>query len=199
MIEPVNELPKLPQARLYLRSAQWGFDELLAKRFDGYAFRFYLIGILASLRAVQHALIHHDSTVSDEHKRVIEDWLQATPLSTPELHFIQTSRNLILKRGAFRAYAINSESSTGEEPNLEITGTSYELAYYDEDGNRQNLEGRAFLRKTNNGLIALTERNGGLRFQLDDKGDGTLAWTGIRTAAKINKMSVMTTQCRGPK
>jgi hypothetical protein len=140
MIEPVNELPKLPQARLYLRSAQWGFDELLAKRFDGYAFRFYLIGILASLRAVQHALIHHDSTVSDEHKRVIEDWLQATPLSTPELHFMQTSRNLILKRGAFRAYAINSESSTGEEPNLEITGTSYELAYYDEDGNRQNLE-----------------------------------------------------------
>jgi hypothetical protein len=35
MIEPVNELPKLPQARLYLRSAQWGFDELLAKRFEG--------------------------------------------------------------------------------------------------------------------------------------------------------------------
>lgn len=84
--------------------------------------------------------MNHDSTISEEHKRVIEDWVQATPLSTPELHFIQTSRNLILKRGGFRAYAINSESSTGEEPNVEITGTSYELAYYDQAGDRQNLE-----------------------------------------------------------
>jgi hypothetical protein len=25
----VNEPPKLPQARMYLQSAQWGFDELL--------------------------------------------------------------------------------------------------------------------------------------------------------------------------
>ena len=45
---------KLPQARMYLKSAQWGFDELLAKKLSDYAFRFYLIGILASLRAVQH-------------------------------------------------------------------------------------------------------------------------------------------------
>jgi hypothetical protein len=88
MIEEVNELPKLPQARMYLRSAQWGFDELLTKQLLGYPFRFYLVGILASLRAVQHALIHHDSTLSDEHKWVVEDWRQATPLSTPELHFI---------------------------------------------------------------------------------------------------------------
>jgi hypothetical protein len=102
--------------------------------------RFYLIGILASLRAVQHALVHHDSTVSDEHKQVVEKWLAATPLSTPELRFIQTSRNLILKRGSFRGYATLSESSTGEEPNLELTGTSYELAYYDEAGERHDLE-----------------------------------------------------------
>ena len=32
------------------------------------------------------------------------------------------------------------ESSTGEEPNLEVTGTSYELAYYDEAGERYDLE-----------------------------------------------------------
>jgi hypothetical protein len=139
-LEHVNERPKLPQARMYLQSAQWGFDGLLTKRLSGDAFCFYLIGILASLRAVQHALINHDSTLSDEHRRVVEDWWQATPLSTPELHFIRTSRDQILKGGSFHGYAIATESSTGEEPNLEITGTSYELAYYDEAGKRHDLE-----------------------------------------------------------
>jgi hypothetical protein len=133
-------MAKLPQARMYLQSAEWGFDELLTKQPEGRAFCFYLIGILASLRTVQHALMNHDSTLSIEHKRVVEDWRQATPLSTPELHFIRTSRDLILKRGSFRGYATRTESSTGEEPNLEITGTSYELAYYDEAGNRHDLE-----------------------------------------------------------
>jgi len=136
----MNEVPKLPQARMYLQAAQWGFDELLTKQLSEHAFRFYLIGILASLRAVQHALMNHDSTLSDEHKRVVKDWLQATPLSTPELDFIRKSRDLILKRGRFESYAIVTESSTGEEPNIEITGTSYELAYYDEAGERHDLE-----------------------------------------------------------
>lgn len=62
-----RERPKLPQARMYLKTAQWGFDELLAKQLSGYPFRFYLIGILASLRAVQHALKNYDSTLSAEH------------------------------------------------------------------------------------------------------------------------------------
>ena len=136
----MNEVPKLPQARMYLQAAQWGFDELLTKQLSEHAFRFYLIGILASLRAVQHALMNHDSTLSDEHMRVVKDWLQATPLSTPELDFIRKSRDLILKRGSFESYAIVTESSTGEEPNIEITGTSYELAYYDEAGERHDLE-----------------------------------------------------------
>jgi hypothetical protein len=125
---------------MYLRAAQWGFDELLAKRLTDTAFGFYLIGILASLRAVQHALKAADSTLSDDHRRVIEEWWRATPLSTPELHFIQTTRNLILKAGGFPGFAIYTESSTGEEPNIEITGTSYELAYYDKAGKRQDLE-----------------------------------------------------------
>jgi hypothetical protein len=125
---------------MYLRAAQWGFDELLAKQLSDTAFVFYLIGILASLRAVQHALMNHDSTLSDKHKRVVNEWCQATPLSTPGLHFIRTSRDLILKRGSFKGYAINTESSTGEEPNVEITGTGYELAYYDEAGERHDLE-----------------------------------------------------------
>ena len=116
-----HELPKLPQARMYLKSAQWGFDELLTKKLSGYAFRFYSIGILASLRAVQHSLRSHDSPLSDEHKRVIDEWWQDTSTpEPPELHFIRTSRDLILKGGSFAGYSIVSESSTGEGPNLKI-------------------------------------------------------------------------------
>ena len=59
-------------------------------------------------------------SLSDEHKRVVEEWRRATPLSTPELHFIRTSRDLILKGGSFPGYSIVSESSTGEGPNLKI-------------------------------------------------------------------------------
>jgi hypothetical protein len=45
-----------------------------------------------------------------------------------------------LKRGSFKSSAILSESSTGEEPNIEITNVSYELVYYDEAGERLDLE-----------------------------------------------------------
>ena len=76
-----RELPRLPQARMYLRSAQWGFDELLTKQLSGTAVPFYLVGILASLRAVQHALKSADRMLSDEHKRVIDEWWKATPPS----------------------------------------------------------------------------------------------------------------------
>jgi hypothetical protein len=58
-----QEMPKLPQARLYLMAANFGIQELLAQRPMGTAYRFHVIGILASLRAVQHALLsprqHH--------------------------------------------------------------------------------------------------------------------------------------------
>jgi len=156
-----RELPKLPQARMYLRSAQWGFDELLAKQLSGTAFVFYLVGILASLRAVQHALECADSMLSDEHKQVIVELCKATsPRSTPELHFIRTSRNLLLKRGAFPAFAINSESSIGEEPNLTITSTSYELTYYDEADECQDLEEaiRGAIRWCDQELTAIEEK-----------------------------------------
>jgi hypothetical protein len=69
--------------------------------------------------------------------------------------------------------------------------------------------GKIIPRQTSNGLIALTvfyEYEGknvtteDYAFQLDNRGDGTVAWTGIRTASnKINKMSLMTAQCRGPR
>src|SRR5215831_6263851 len=135
-----NSSAKLPQARMYLEAAQWGFDELLAKRHLGDAFVFHLVGIFANLRAVQHALKGHDCTLSEEHKRVIDEWWNATPLTVPELRFIVTSRNLLLKAGEFRGYAIRSESSTGEEPHVVIISTNYELVYYGENRDRQDLE-----------------------------------------------------------
>jgi hypothetical protein len=65
--------------------------------------------------------------------------------------------------------------------------------------------GKIFARKTNNGLVAMTVlyEDGGITedyvFQLDDRGDGTVTSTVIRTVGKINKMSLMTAQCRGPR
>jgi hypothetical protein len=135
-----RERKKLPQARFYLKSAQWGFDDLLSKKLTGSAYGFYLIGIHASLRAIQHALKNHDSTLSGEHKRAIEEWWQKNTLaSTCELRFIQTSRNLILKEGRFTSFSILTESGTGEGANLTITSTDYELVYYDDAGERHDL------------------------------------------------------------
>jgi hypothetical protein len=59
---------------MYLRSAVWGFDTLLRERLSGYGFRFHMIGILASLRAVQHALDAHDKELSPEHRI---DWMKS--------------------------------------------------------------------------------------------------------------------------
>jgi len=58
--------------------------------------------------------------------------------------------------------------------------------------------GKIIPRKTTNDLIRITvfyeggtETTEDYVFQLDNKGDGMVAWTAIRTAsAKINKMSV---------
>jgi uncharacterized membrane protein (DUF106 family) len=86
----LTELRKLPQARMYFEAAQWGFEELLAKKLQRKPFRFYLIGILASLRAVQHALMNYESKLSDDHKRVIDEWWRVTSLSKPpQLDFIR--------------------------------------------------------------------------------------------------------------
>ena len=63
--------------------------------------------------------------------------------------------------------------------------------------------GRIYARKTTNGLIALTVFYDDTAitedyvFQLDGKGDGTVTSTVIRTASKLNKMSLMTAECRG--
>ena len=104
----------------------------------GYPFRFFMIGILASLRAVQHALRNHDRHISPEHRKAVDEWWNVTPRDVPELRFIRTSRDLILKEGAFNAYATHSESSSGEGNNRTVTNEDYDLAYY-VDGERRDL------------------------------------------------------------
>lgn len=127
----MREIPKLPQARLYLKSAQWGIDELVRGKLMGYPFRFYMIGILASLRAVQHALRNHDRNISPLHRKVIDEWWGNTHIAdSPELSFIKTARDLILKEGSFSSYATLSESGTGEGSNYTVTDEDYDLAYY---------------------------------------------------------------------
>jgi hypothetical protein len=119
---------KLPQARLYLDAARWGIDELVDQKYSGYPFRFFLVGILASLRAVQHALKHHDRNISPAHKKVIDEWWNdPNAKAAPELKFIETSRNLILKKGALDAEATHSESGTGEGENRIVLYEEYDL------------------------------------------------------------------------
>ena len=85
--------------------------------------------------------MNYDRTLSKEHERQIDEWKKNTTAEkSPELTFIQTSRNKILKGADLAARAMYSESSTGDEINREITGTSYELFYYDDAGQRQDLE-----------------------------------------------------------
>lgn len=58
---------------------------------------FFVAGILACLRAVQHSLLNHDRRLSPEHKAVIDEWKKRTPIDL----FVKNSRDLILKEGTF--------------------------------------------------------------------------------------------------
>jgi hypothetical protein len=76
---------KLPQSSYYLRAAKYGIAALLKERPMDEGFLFCTVGILASLRAVQHALLNHDSTLSPQHKIAIEAWKKSTPFDGLEL------------------------------------------------------------------------------------------------------------------
>ena len=104
----------------------------------GYPFRFYIIGILASLRAVQHTLYNHDRYLSPSHRKAIDHWWAATPLDGPEFSFIKSARDLILKEGSFESDATRTESGTGEGSNYTVTREDYDLTYY-VDGVRRDL------------------------------------------------------------
>ncbi len=133
-----RQIPNLPQSRLYLDVAKWGIERLLADKPHGKAFYFYAVGILASLRAVRHALLNFDSTISDQHRSVIDAWKRNTPEDGPEITFIRTTRNDILKKSFFDAYSTKTESSIGEYSNPTITREGYDTAYY-KDGVRHDL------------------------------------------------------------
>jgi hypothetical protein len=87
------------------------------------------------------------------------------------------------------------------EVDLLIKNTTGATASVKQDG------GKIIVRKTTSGLIRLTVLYGAETattedyvFQVDDRGNGTVVFTTVRTAADtINKMSLMTAKCTGPK
>ena len=93
---------------------------------------------------------------------------------------------------------------------LNYINGEFDLLVKDASGTTRSVKqdgGKTIPRKTTNGLIAITvfyEGSAGTTtedyaFQVDNRGNGTLVWTAIRTAAIINKMSLMRAQCRGPR
>jgi hypothetical protein len=88
-----------------------------------------------------------------------------------------------------------------DEVDLLIKNATGTTASVKQDG------GKIIVRKGTNGLIRLTFFYGtetatteDYVFQIDERGNGTVVFTTVRTAADtINKMSLMTAQCRGPR
>ena len=130
---------KLPQSRHFLRAARYGIEELVKREPMDEGFMFFVVGILASLRAVQHALLTADSTLSQTHKAVIQQWKKDAPMDGAEISFIKSSRDLLLKGGALNAYAGFRVGGFGEVGNFVQTRKSYEIGYYASDGERRDL------------------------------------------------------------
>jgi hypothetical protein len=91
---------------------------------------------------------------------------------------------------------------------LNYNGSEVDLLIKDKTGTTRSVKqdgGKLILRNSNNGLIALTvfyavgTLTENYVFQVDDRGNGTVAWTAIRTAGNINKMALFTAQCRPPR
>jgi hypothetical protein len=168
---------------MYFKSAKWGFENLLEQKLSGYGFRFHIIGILASLRAVQHALEAYDKTLSPEHEVAISKWWEKTKdwKSIPELKFIKTSRDEILKQGAFDSYASRHEHSSGGGPPT----VEYELSYY-VNGKRRDL-GRDICAAINWCEKELSEIEAGLpaRFEEETVGEDDF---NLLTAEAANEM-----------
>jgi hypothetical protein len=92
---------------------------------------------------------------------------------------------------------------------LNLTDNDLDILIKDASGTTQSVKqmgGKIFVRPSNNDLIALMvmyEHESATTelyvFQIDRRGDGTVVSTLARTAGKINKISLMTAQCRGPR
>jgi hypothetical protein len=111
---------KLPQSTNYLRAARAGIQMLEQQEPVDDRYLFLTIGILASLRAVQHTLLNHDRELSPQHRTAVDAWKKGTPKNS----FIENSRNLILKEGTFPG------------------GAGFRLAEFDPDGTMRRVPRR---------------------------------------------------------
>jgi hypothetical protein len=131
---------KLPRARSYLHAARWGFWQMVKERHVGAPVIFHLAAIAAVARAVPDVLIRADCQLSDAHKAVIGEWRARTkPATTPVIHFLKTIRDLALHEGKLNSYAIWSELRHGEGHNEIIISSDYDVARYDEQGDRHDV------------------------------------------------------------
>ena len=99
---------------------------------------FFVAGILACLRAVQHSLLNHDRMLSPEHKATIDEWKKRTPMDGKEISFIKNSRDLILKEGAFPGGAGFRLAEFGPDGTMQRVPKRWE-AYYLVDGKHRDL------------------------------------------------------------
>jgi hypothetical protein len=92
---------------------------------------------------------------------------------------------------------------------LNLINGEIDLLIKDTTGTTRSVKqdgGKIIPRNTNNDLIAVTVfYEGGSAttedyvFQIDDRGNGTVVSTLIRTAGRVNKMSLTAARCSGPK
>jgi hypothetical protein len=87
---------------------------------------FLVIGILASLRAVQHMLVHHDRKLSPQHKAAIGEWKKLTSKNL----LIEKSRNMILKEGTFPGGAGFRQAELDPDGTVRRVPRRWEAFYY---------------------------------------------------------------------
>jgi hypothetical protein len=129
---------KLPQSTNYLRAARAGIQVLEEQKPMDDRLLFFVVGILASLRAVQHSLLNHDRTLSPQHKATIDDWKKRTPMDGKEISFIKNSRDLVLKAGAFPGGAGFRMAEFDADGTMRPVPKRWE-AYYLADGKHRDL------------------------------------------------------------
>jgi hypothetical protein len=130
---------KLPQSTNYLRAARAGIQVLEEQKPMDDRLLFFVVGILASLRAVQHSLLNHDRKLSPQHKAAIDDWKTHTPMDGKEISFIKNSRDLALKAGAFPGGAGFRMAEFDGDGTMRPVPKRWEAYYLAEDGKHRDL------------------------------------------------------------
>jgi hypothetical protein len=126
---------KLPQSTYYLRAARAGIQMLDQQEPMDERYLFLVIGILASLRAVQHMLLNHDRKLSPEHEAAVAAWKKRAPKNS----FIENSRNLILKEGTFPGAAGFRLAVFDPNGTMRPVPRRWEAYYFDDDDKLRDL------------------------------------------------------------